>query len=101
MPKTVIATWVAREGHEDAVAELLRANSEASRAEPGCRDFTVLREVGEPRTFVLYEVYDDEAAFDAHRQSEHFKRYVLDDAVANGRLEQRFAKFYEPLEPLD
>jgi len=99
--KIVIATWVAKEGQEQTVAELLRVNSEASRAEPGCRDFTVLREVEQPRTFVLYEVYDDEAAFEAHRHSKHFKRYVLDDAVANGRLEQRFANFYEPLEPLD
>jgi quinol monooxygenase YgiN len=47
---------------------------------------------------VLYEIYDDEAAFQAHRESEHFKKYVLDDAVANGRLEQRVAKFYEPLD---
>ena len=98
MTYTVIATWVAKEGEEDNVARILRENAVASDAEPGCREFTVLRETDQPRTFVLYEVYDDEAAFQAHRESEHFKRYVLDDAVANGRLEQRFAKFYEPLD---
>lgn len=98
MSYTVIATWVAKEGEEDNVAQLLRANADASEAEPGCRAFTVLRETGQPRTFALYEVYDDEAAFQAHRESEHFKRYVLDDAVANERLEQRFAKFYGPLD---
>ncbi len=97
----MIATWVAKEGEEDDVARLLRINGAATRAEPGCREFTVLRETGQPRTFVLYEVYDDEAAFQAHRESEHFKRYVLDDAVANGRLEQRFAKFYELLARAD
>jgi len=94
----VIATWVAKEGEVENVARILRVNAEASEAEPGCREFKVYREKGEPRTFVLYEVYDDEAAFEAHRESEHFKRYVLEDAVANGRLEQRFAKFYEPLD---
>ena len=47
---------------------------------------------------MLYEIYDDEAAFQAHRESEHFRKYVLEDAVANDRLEQRFAKFYEPLD---
>ena len=36
--------------------------------------FTVLRSRDEPRTFVLYERYDDEAAFQAHRESEHFKK---------------------------
>ena len=98
MTYTVIATWVAKEGEEDTVAGILRVNAQATQAEPGCREFTVWRESGEPRTFVLYEVYDDEAAFQAHRESEHFKRYVLDDVVANERLEQRFAKFYEPLD---
>jgi quinol monooxygenase YgiN len=94
----VIATWVAREGQEETVAQILRENAVATNAEPGCREFTVYREKDQPRTFVLYEVYDDEAAFQAHREAEHFKRYVLDDAVANDRLEQRFAKFYEPLD---
>ena len=97
MAYVVIATWVAKDGEQEAVERILRSNAEAARAEPGCREFNVLREKGEPRTFVLYEVYDDEAAFQAHRESEHFKRYVLDDVVANRRLEQRFAKFYEPL----
>ncbi len=103
MTYTVIATWVAKEGEEEAVARLLSVNAAAAQAEPGCREFTVLREQGQPRTFVLYETYDDEAAFQAHRESDHFKRYVIDDVVANERLEQRFAKFYEPLsyEPLD
>ncbi len=94
----VIATWVAREGEEEAVAQILRENAAASNAEPGCIEFTVYREKEEPRTFVLYEVYEDEAAFQAHRESEHFKKYVTDDALANDRLEQRFAKFYEPLD---
>jgi autoinducer 2-degrading protein len=98
MSYVVIATWVADEGEEENVARILRENSVATNAEPGCREFTVYREKDAPRTFVLYEVYDDEAAFQAHRESEHFKRYVTDDAVANNRLEQRFAKFYEPLD---
>jgi quinol monooxygenase YgiN len=97
MTYNVIATWVAREGEEDTVARILRENAVASEAEPGCREFKVYRQRDQPRTFLLYEIYEDEAAFQAHRESDHFKRYVLDDAVANGRLEQRFAKFYEPL----
>ena len=45
---------------------------------------------------MLYEVYDDEAAFQAHRESEHFKTHVVGDAV--NRLEERSAKFYESLD---
>jgi quinol monooxygenase YgiN len=98
VPYIVIATWVAREGEEQRVAQILRDNAVASNAEPGCREFKVYRDKNQARTFVLYEVYDDEAAFQAHRESAHFKKYVIEDAVAFDRLEERFAKFYEPLE---
>ena len=93
----VVAKWVARPGEEARVEELLRVNAEASRAEPGCRDFSVLRSTSEPRTYLLYELYDDEQAFQAHRESPHFKKYVTEDAVANDRLEHRSATFYEKL----
>ena len=92
----VVAKWVAREGEEEAVEQILRENAAESRREPGCRTFAVSRSTDEPRTYVLYEEYDDEAAFAAHRTSEHFKRYVLDDAV--NRLEGRSATFYESLD---
>jgi quinol monooxygenase YgiN len=92
----VVAKWVAREGEEDAVEQILRENSAESRREPGCRMFEVARSTEEPRTYVLYEQYEDEVAFQAHRTSEHFKRYVLDDAV--NRLEGRSATFYESLD---
>ena len=65
--------------------QAFHATLDACEAEPGCREFKVYREKDQPRTFVLYEIYEDETAFQAHRESDHFKRYVLDDAVANGR----------------
>jgi autoinducer 2-degrading protein len=96
MTYVVVARWVAAEGEEQEVERLVRINAEASRAEPGCRMFEVARSVTEPRTFVLYEQYDDEAAFAAHRETDHFKNYVLGDAV--NRLEHRSATFYESLD---
>jgi quinol monooxygenase YgiN len=98
LPYVVIATWVAKEGEEENIARIQRENSALARQEPGCIEFSVYRDKSDPRTFVLYEVYKDEQAFEEHRNSEHFKRLVLDDAVANGRLAERSAKFYEPLE---
>jgi quinol monooxygenase YgiN len=94
----VIATWVAREGEEEAVEGLLRRISAETEAnEPGCREFTVYRSKSDSRHYLLYERYDDEIAFQAHRESDHFRKYVLDDAVANNRLEDRYAKFFEAL----
>ena len=94
----VVATWVAKEGEEEAVERILRTISAESEKEPACHEFTVYRSKSDPRHYMLYERYDDEAAFQAHRESEHFKRYVIDDVLANERLEQRFAKFYESLD---
>jgi quinol monooxygenase YgiN len=95
----VVATWVAKEGEEEAVEDLLRRISAETEAnETGCREFTVYRSKSDARHYLLYERYDDEAAFQAHRQSTHFQKYVLDDAVANERLEERYAKFYETLD---
>lgn len=49
------------------------ANAQASLdTEPGCRQFDVCRDPADPALFFLYELYDDEAAVDAHLQSPHF-----------------------------
>ena len=50
----------------------IEANAAASRDEPGCRRFDVLRDNADPHHYLLYEVYDDEAAFQAHRDMPHF-----------------------------
>ncbi len=95
MTYTVVATWIAKPGEEDACRDILKLMTPLTRAEPGCREYVALAQKDDPRTFVLYEVYDDEAAFQAHRESDHFKVHVTGDAV--NRLEERFAKFYESL----
>ena len=91
----VVAQWVAKVGEEQTVERLLLMNAEASRAEPGCRGFLVHRSLEDPRAFLLYEEYDDEAAFDVHRETEHFKKYVLGDAL--DRLDSRQFAPYEVL----
>ena len=37
----VVARYVVSEGHDSTVARLLRKNAQASRAEPGCLEFSV------------------------------------------------------------
>jgi (4S)-4-hydroxy-5-phosphonooxypentane-2,3-dione isomerase len=52
----------------------IEANARASRRdEPGCRRFDVVRSDADPYHYVLYEVYDDESAFQAHRETPHFR----------------------------
>jgi len=51
----------------------IQANAAASRRdEPGCRRFDVLRDNADPQHYLLYEMYDDEAAFQVHRNTPHF-----------------------------
>ncbi|HTQ76001.1 MAG TPA: putative quinol monooxygenase [Burkholderiales bacterium] len=54
------------------------ANAAASRKEPGCRQFDVLVDPKDRTKVLLYEVYADEKAFDAHQQTAHFKQYVAE-----------------------
>jgi quinol monooxygenase YgiN len=78
---TVVARYVVNEGHEGTVADLLRRNAEASRSEPGCLEFTVYQGIDDPRRFLLYERYTDEGAFQAHRQTTHFREIIEGQVV--------------------
>jgi len=72
----VIAQYRTQAGKGDEVASVLALHRPATVAEPGCRAFVVNRSQDDGDRFVLYEQYDDEAAFQAHRGSPHFKRYI-------------------------
>jgi (4S)-4-hydroxy-5-phosphonooxypentane-2,3-dione isomerase len=54
----------------------VKENGAAAANEPGCRRFDILNLASDPNHFFLYEVYDNEAAFKAHRETEHFKKYA-------------------------
>jgi len=45
------------------------------RDEPGCLRFDVMQDNADPDHFLFYEVYRDEAAFQAHGQAPHFARW--------------------------
>jgi len=57
----------------DEFLAAITANAEASvRDEPRCHRFDVTAVEGEESRFVLYELYDDAEAFEAHKQAPHF-----------------------------
>jgi quinol monooxygenase YgiN len=89
------ATWRAKPGNEQRCAEILELMTPLTRAEPGCLFYQAHRSADDPRVFVLYEQYVDDAALLAHSQSEHFKAHVLGEAVP--LLESRFRTFLEPV----
>ena len=64
------------EGDHEAIAELLRKLTPASRQEPGCISYFPHFVEGEPLTVFIYEQYLDEAALEHHRNSPHFLEYA-------------------------
>jgi quinol monooxygenase YgiN len=52
----------------EAFGALMGEHARRSRSEePGCQVFELCQDEADPRLFLLYEVYDDEVAYQAHR----------------------------------
>jgi quinol monooxygenase YgiN len=62
----------------DAFMAKVLENAANARKEPGCRRFDVLVDPKDRTHAMLYEIYDDEAAFEAHQATAHFKRYIAE-----------------------
>jgi autoinducer 2-degrading protein len=63
-------------GQVDAYLAAVKENAAASVQEPGCREFNVLVSQKDPNHVLIVEVYDDAAAVQAHRETDHFKKYA-------------------------
>ena len=62
--------------HVSEFLEVVRYDAEHSeKDEPGCLRFDVIQDLDDPNRFYFYEIYRDEAALEAHRQTPHFKLY--------------------------
>ncbi len=69
---------VAKEGEADGVAAVLKQLVGPSMAEPGIKFFMPYRSPTDPSSFFLYELYENEAAWEAHNNSAHFKAAIVD-----------------------
>ena len=85
--RTLYARFTARPGREEQVAGLLRELAAAVRREPGNLRFDPYTQVARPAEFFVFEVYRDEAAFQAHLGADHGARFnaaladlILEDA---------------------
>jgi len=78
------------------VSQALEPLQTASRTEPGCRLFLVQRDRDVANRFVLYEQYDDEAAYARHQETEHFERIVRGQVIP--MLESRERMFLTTIE---
>jgi quinol monooxygenase YgiN len=74
----------------DRFMSLLAENAAGARKEPGCRTFDVLVDPQDRTKVMLYEVYADEKAFEAHQATAHFKKYLADAVPLLASRERRF-----------
>lgn len=83
-------------GTEEQCKEYIRILQEHSRKEPGCVQYVGHQSTENPRKFLFYEVYKDEAALQAHRNAPYFKQYV--NSGLDGIMESRTRELYTPVE---
>jgi quinol monooxygenase YgiN len=92
----VVAKWYAKEDRIANVKEILQTMMTASRSEPGCKLYIANQGNDDPRRFLIYEQYRDEAAFKEHLETPAFKEHVLGRVLP--MLETRTREIYATID---
>jgi quinol monooxygenase YgiN len=72
----IVVDFKIKAGAMDAFRRLIDDNAQASvKDEPGCQRFDVLASRKDADRVLLYEIYDNRAAFDAHLKTPHFAQF--------------------------
>lgn len=85
----VVVFLEAERGREAELRAALRAHAKAClEHEPGCRRYDISVDPLEGAAFLLYQVYEDEAAYLAHRELPHYAdfRILTDPWVRTRRV---------------
>jgi (4S)-4-hydroxy-5-phosphonooxypentane-2,3-dione isomerase len=73
----LVVDFEVQPGKSDEVIKLVTENARSSvEREPGCYQFDVLQVPDDPNRMFLYEVYENEAAYQAHSKSEHIQAFL-------------------------
>jgi quinol monooxygenase YgiN len=90
---TFTARLTVKAGQEQAFERIMRIAVPKVREEPGNRAYLFHRSTQDPRVFMLYEEYDDQAALEAHHA--HLRVMGIDlQALLEG---PPVVEFYEKL----
>ncbi len=75
MTITKRVTFIAKEGSEAKMKELLSAMVAPSQAEEGCMFYEIFQYENNRRKFMAVETWENEAALDGHKVSAHYAVY--------------------------
>jgi autoinducer 2-degrading protein len=74
--QVVVVFMEAERGRQDELGSALVAYAKTCmEREPGCRRYDVCLDPVEGTSFLLYQVYDSEAAYLAHRELPHYAEF--------------------------
>jgi (4S)-4-hydroxy-5-phosphonooxypentane-2,3-dione isomerase len=74
---------------DNYLAALKENGAAAVKNEPGCREFDITVSQKDPNHVFIFEVYDNAAAAQAHRETDHFKKYAATTANMVAKREVR------------
>jgi quinol monooxygenase YgiN len=97
MAYTVCATWVAKDGEEEAVARALARIHALAAGEPDILAYQFHRDPDDPRRFFFYEQYRDAEAYERHLQTPYVVEHGFGDAMP--RLTSRTRTFWTTWDP--
>jgi len=75
MTITKRVTFIAKDGSEAKMKELLTAMVEPSKVEDGCIFYDIFQYENNPRKFMAVESWRDDKALDGHKASSHYAVY--------------------------
>lgn len=94
MSAVLIARYYVKPGNSAAVREALTKMAARVKAdEPACLVYNANIDPQNENLFCLYEIYTDEAALAAHRESPHFKEII--EGIIVPLLEKREREIYQ------
>lgn len=81
MEKIIFAKWKITESDTPRIMKMLPELAEKTRSEQGNVSYAIYQSESDPNEFLLHEHYVDAAAEEAHRQSEHYQRIVINEII--------------------
>ena len=89
--KTIVCRVLVKEGQEAAFVDVAKTLVDATRQEAGNISYNLYQSPFDSKSFIFYEEYKDDAAFDFHANSDHFKAFaaaIPDMLAADLNIEQ-------------
>ncbi len=75
MTITKSVTFIAKDGSQEKMKELLSAMVIPSKAEKGCLFYEIFQYENDKKRFMAVETWENEAALDGHKASAHYATY--------------------------